>query len=270
MVEVYLAASEARGAVPSSRNATADRTIDVLLLFDDEHPVLSAADVSQRLGMPRSTTYRYLQTLRSYGLVEEGAQGGFHLGPRIFQLARLARRGLGLAEVALPFVQALARETGEVVLLTRRSGDLVVCIERVEGDPRHPLRLSYERGHVLPIHAGASAKILLAFMPTEEVGALLGSQELPRFTRYTVTDPARIAAQLAAIRQEGYVQSESEVDEGVRAVAAPVFGADGQVVAGLTVAGPAFRVDDAAFERHTAAVRAAATTISKRLQEMSA
>src|SRR5262245_50911445 len=96
------------GVAASSRNSTAERAIDVLLLFDQDTPVLSAGDIAERLGMSRSTTYRYLQSLRSFDLLEEdSAHGSFRLGPRIFELARIARRGLGLSEIALPVMQDL-------------------------------------------------------------------------------------------------------------------------------------------------------------------
>jgi DNA-binding IclR family transcriptional regulator len=113
--------------------------------------VLSGAEISERLGVARSTGYRYLQSLVGSGFIEE-CRGGFQLGPRLFELARLARRGIGLSEIARPVMRELAAQAGESVLLTRRSGAAVVCLEMEEAT--HPIRLSYERGHILPINAG--------------------------------------------------------------------------------------------------------------------
>ncbi|HVA25020.1 MAG TPA: IclR family transcriptional regulator [Chloroflexota bacterium] len=249
------------------RNSTADRTIDVLLLFDDRGPVLSALEVSERLTMPRSTTYRYLQSLRSYGLVEDdSASGGFRLGPRVLQLARVARRGLALPEVALPCMRELAATTGEAVLLTRRSERQVVCVERVES--HHRIRLSYERGTVLPPHAGASAKVLLAWLPDPELDELLCQAELTRYTERTVTDPIALRKELAAIRQAGYAVSNGEVDAGVRGVAAPIFRPEGQVAAGLSTVGPAFRLDDSALPGVVDATRRSAEAISQRMVDL--
>lgn len=76
------------------RNATAERAIDLLLIFDEQHPVLSAAQAAQRLGMSRSTTYRYLQSLRSHGLLEmDVRRGSYRLGNRIIELASIAMNG---------------------------------------------------------------------------------------------------------------------------------------------------------------------------------
>lgn len=252
----------------SGRNTTADRAIDVLLLFDDRAPVLSAAEVAERLAMSRSTTYRYLQSLRSYGLLEEDeARGGFRLGSRVYELARIARKGLGLSEIALPIMEALRDEVGEAVLLTRRSGNQVVCIERVEG--LRPTRLSYERGQLLPVHAGASAKVLLAFAEPMEIDAVLATAVLERFTDATVTDAKKLREQLDDIRARGYSVSDGEIDAGVRGVAAPILAPDGRVVAGLSVAGLAFRITDSAMNTISGAVMDAADQISKRLADIS-
>ena len=186
----------------------------MLLLFDLSTPVLSAGEIAERLGMSRSTTYRYLQSLRSSDLLEEdAARGGFRLGSRIFELARIARLGLGLSEIALPVMQDLCREVDEAVLLTRRSGTMVVCLERVE--TTRPIRLSYERGHLLPLHAGAPSKVLLAFEEQSDV-VVESLGELQRFTDATITDPNLLRAELARIREQGYALSNGERDAGVR------------------------------------------------------
>ena len=177
--------------VPSSgyreRNSTADRALTILGLFAEDRLQVSAVEVAEALGCARSTAYRYLQTLVSSSFLEEAPGGGFRLGLRVLELARLARRGYGLTETALPLMRALAAEVGETVLLTRRVDDAVVCIERCEG-PGQLIRLSYERGSRLPINAGASALVLLAWLPEAQVRELLGRHRLQRFTENTLTD----------------------------------------------------------------------------------
>jgi DNA-binding IclR family transcriptional regulator len=255
------------GRERTTRNLTSDRTLELLILFDDEHPIRSATEVARLLQMPRSTTYRYLQTLRSYGLVEEHAEGRYRLGTRVLQLARVARAGLGLNEVALPVMRRISERTDEAVLLTRRSGMNVVCVERVDASS-HRVRLTYERGHVLPVHAGASAKILLAFADPFEIDEVLAAAKLVRFTRHTVTDPRLLRRQLSEIRAARHVITDGEVDEGVRGVAAPIFDADGRIAAGLSVAGPAYRLDDARIPSVVRAVREGADEVTTRLREL--
>ncbi len=260
-------AQKTDGASSQTRNTTADRAIDILLLFTERQPVLTAIEVAENLGMSPSTTYRYLTSLRASGLIEEGETNGeFRLGPTVFQLARIARKGLGLSEIALPVMRDLVAQTGESALLTRRSGPHVVCIERVESP--HSVRLSYERGHVLPLHAGASAKVILAYLKPSEIDTVLNGKPLPRYTQHTVTDPDILRSQLNAIRVAGYVVSDEEVDMGVRGVAAPILDSGGQVLAGVSIAGPAFRLNDTLLPTVIAEVSHAAQVISHRLQSV--
>jgi len=254
--------------VVSGRNATADRAIDVLLLFDSSTPVLSAGVIAERLGMSRSTTYRYLQSLRSSNMLEEDeVRGGFRLGSRIFELASIARQGLGLSEIALPVMQDLSREIDEAVLLTRRSGTMAVCLERVE--TTRPIRLSYERGHLLPLHAGAPSKVLLAYEEHSDL-EIESLGKLERFTDATITDPRKLRAELAKIRELGYAVSNGERDKGVRGIAAPIFGPDGKIVAGISAGSLAFQTHDDQLPAIIAAVRAAAQRVTDRLVQFGA
>ncbi|MBV9101357.1 MAG: IclR family transcriptional regulator [Candidatus Dormibacteraeota bacterium] len=239
--------------------------MDVLLLFESVGPVLGAPEVSERLRMSRSTTYRYLQSLRSYDLLEEAEDGrGFRLGPRVLRLAKAVRQGLGVPEVALPIMRELMLETDETVLLTRRSGANVVCVERVSS--QHPIRLSYERGHIVPVHAGASAKVLLAYADPSEVDELL-KNPLPRLTKHSVTEPAKLRRQLEQIRREGFAVSHGEADANVTGIAAPIRDGADRVVAALSIAGVDFRIVDEAIPRLTACVVRAAQQISDRLAD---
>ncbi len=222
----------------------------MLSLFTEQHPVVSVGEVAELLGMSRSTTYRYLQSLRGAGLIEDdepSGGGGLRLGPRVLQLAAIARASWDFGTVALPVMRRMTESTGETVVLTRRAGDHVVCVEEVRSP--HPIRLSYERGRVLPIHAGASAKVLLAWMPPDEVDALLGRTKLTGFTGSTVTSPTSLRKDLARIRADGHAITRGEVDTGVLGVAAPIFNRDGDVVAGLSLVAPEYRVGEAEIDR---------------------
>lgn len=229
--------------------------------------MITAAEVGRRLGMSKSTTYRYLQSLRSSGLLEDDAErGGFRLGPLILRLGYIARRGTDLSAVALPVMRDLSAELNETVLLTRRHGAQVVCLERVESSA--PLRISYQPGHLLPVHAGASATVLLAWADPQEVTEALGAGRLPRYTSSTVTSPRRLRKRLEEIRERGYAVSEGEVDEGVVGVAAPVFGASGSVVAGLSAVGPAQRITPSVLGSVVASVRSSAARITSLLEDL--
>lgn len=251
------------------RNSTADRALDILMLFTDQQPVLTGAAIAERLGVARSTAYRYLQSLVGQSFLEEAPGGGFRLGLRILEIARVARRSYGLSEVALPVMTALSARVGETVLLTRRTGDLVVCVDRAEADTR-PVRISYERGSILPINAGASALVLLAWSPEQDARALLERVPLERFTPTTVTDVEVLLERLAQIREEGYSLTRAELDPDILGIAAPIQAEDGEVVAAVSVAAIESRVPLALTSHIIAEVRTAARDISDRLMVVAA
>lgn len=243
-------------------SSTADKVLDVLLLFDESRPELTVDEIGALIDAPRSTTYRYVRTLRDKGFLERTATGVFRLGPRLLQLGRTARSNLDIGDIARPVMVEIAQQTKETVLLTRLFDRNAVCIERVEGP--QTIRISFERGRVQPLHAGASSKILLAFIDESEWDEHL-ALPLERFTDQTVTDVDMLKEQLRQIRRQGYCVSESEVDVGARAVAVPILDSRDQLVAGLSTAGPVFRMDDATVAQHLGLLRSAAAAIHNAL-----
>lgn len=246
------------------RNSTADRALTILGLFTEERLQVSASDVATALDCARSTAYRYLQTLVSTSFLEEAPGGGYRLGLRVMELARLARRSYGLTEIAMPVMRSLAAQVGETVLLTRRVGDVVVCIERCEG-PGQLIRLSYERGSRLPINSGASALALLAWTPADEARELLGRSVLQRFTENTLTDVDDLLARLRQICTDGYGVTIAEVDPDAMGIAAPVFDDEGAVAAALSIVAMRRRVPRERIPDLVASLRGSADEVSRLL-----
>ncbi|MFI1995358.1 IclR family transcriptional regulator [Actinoplanes sp. NPDC020271] len=248
------------------RNSTADRALDILLLFDDDRLAVSANEVAKHFGVARSTAYRYLESLTSNGFLEENQAGsGFRLGPRVLDLARLARKGVGLSDLAKPIMRRLVDRTGAPAILTRRAGSAVVCLEREEAG--QTLRLSYERGQVLPVNAGAAALALLAWATDDELSSLL-ADPLTRFTDATYTDADKLRAHLADIREQGYAVGRGELDPDVLGIGAPILGDGGRVVAALSIAALSHRVPDSELDRYITPVREAADQLSDQVRRL--
>jgi DNA-binding IclR family transcriptional regulator len=243
---------------------TFDRGLDLLLLFHEEAPVLSISEIVAGLALPRSTVYRFIRSLRAKGLLESAGRGLYRLGWRTVELGRLAAAPrANLPGVALPVMQELAATTRETIVLTVPRGLRAVCLERVESP--EALRLSFTRGVELPIERGASAKVLLAYLDEQSRRGVLDCLA----ARGGRLDRRALEGELARIRAEGYAMTSEEVDRGARAVAAPVLVADGTLIAGLSVAGPLFRLHDTDLPGLVAAVRAAACEIGARLDAVS-
>ncbi|XPP27389.1 MAG: IclR family transcriptional regulator [Leucobacter sp.] len=247
------------------RNSTADRALNVLQMFTEQRSEISAIEVAEALGVARSTAYRYLQTLVQSGFLTESGRGGFRLGLRVLELARIARRGVGLTEVCLPKMRELADEFHHTVLLTKLMGNSAVCLEREESTGQY-VRLSYERGSILQIHAGASALALLIGMSEEKVRRILSETELRRFTPNTLTDPDEIVERLRQASLDGFVVTDGAVDPIAMGIAAPITRAGGEVVAAISVVLIRSLVDEQQISTITDAVVAAGAELSERVE----
>lgn len=249
----------------SRANSTADRAIEILLMFSDEHPTITASSVAEHFGMPRSTTYRYLSSLRSLGLIVDAEESTFRLGPRIFELARVARRGYSILKLAEPELMKLREATGETVLMTQLGGAGISVLECLEGPG--PMRISYSRGHVLPTPATATAKVLLAFGEPRVMHTLLKRRRFDKYTDRTIVDPKQIEQELRQVRQQGYAINRDEVDSGVSAVAAPIATNGGAVKHAVSLAMPSFRMTDEKLPSYVNEVKRTADAISTTLLE---
>jgi DNA-binding IclR family transcriptional regulator len=216
--------------------------LNVLLLYDADHLSLTVAEISKRLKFSQSKTYRMIRTLTQYGLLRENpGTARYSLGLNALRIGLLAQQSFNISQVAKPLMKELSLQTKETVLLTAVNGTKGICLERVESD--EPIRYSlFKPGALLPLHAGASSKILMAHLAEREWDRIIEKERLVRFTAQTITDASKLKAHLREIRRKGYAFSDQEVDREVRAVAAPVLNAVGDLVAGLSIAGPAYRI----------------------------
>lgn len=249
------------------RNSTADKALDILSLFSETQTTIGAAELAEQLSVARSTAYRYVQSLVQAGFLEETGSGRFRLGRRILELALLARRGFGLSEVAVPIMRRLSEDIGETVLLTRLAGSAAVCLEREE-QASSRMRISYERGQVLPLNAGASAFVLLAWLDEATLDRLLDTIVLTPFTPSTLTTREALRSRLGETATQGYGISRGELDLDVLGIAAPIFGSDSSVVAAISVAAVASRVPAAREPEIINAVLVAGRAVSRELELM--
>jgi DNA-binding IclR family transcriptional regulator len=217
------------------------RGLNLLECYDEEHESFKAQEFVDRLGVPLSTVYRYLETLTEHKFLhKDPISKKYHLGISIHRLGRLLGDESALVRVALPFMQHLAKRSMETVFLTVLANGEAVCIKTIES--RQRIRLSIEEGAHQPLHAGASSRILLAYQTEAFIKKWMAANRLPRFTAATICDESEMTAVLKKTRQQGYTTSDSEVDEGSLAIAAPILDANGKLVAGLSVAGPKTRL----------------------------
>jgi DNA-binding IclR family transcriptional regulator len=165
----------------------------------------------------------------------------FRLGIAALQLGDRARAVVDLRSVAMPALRRLSRDTGETSLLTVLTprADRGVCLERVETP--QPLRLSVTPGRQLPLHAGASQKVLMAYLDEAALDRAL-ARPLEHLCHNTITDPALLREELGRIRRAGWASSFEETNLGVWGLAVPILDARGGIVCAIGIAGPSARL----------------------------
>ncbi len=217
---------------------TLEKCVHILTLFVDA-PALSVPEIAGKMGLPRSTAYRYVAALKAHLLVEETERGhGYRLGPKVLELASaMSRRPI--REVAMPYLERIGRETGETIILCGFRDHVGVCLEKVEG--HHALRVSYEIGDLYPLHASATGKAIYAHLEPKERQRILKEVGLHRFTEMTITDPQTLEHEVSTIREQGYSESHGEAIEGTHGLAAPIFSFSGRVVASIGASVPQHR-----------------------------
>lgn len=242
-----------------------DKTLRILLLFGAERPEWGVTALASAAKMPKSTVYRVLRVLQLHGfLIQDPETRRFRLGLAALELGRRAYEGFELRRVAQPIMQEMAALSGETILLQVLSAerDRVVCIERVQA--RTGLRLILEIGATAPLHASCSSRALLASLPDAEIEAVI-ARGLPALTPHTITDPAQLRADLAAVRRNGYAVSFEELDEGVAGVSFPIRDYLDRVVASLTISGPLTRMNRENIDRYIDMARDGARRVAANL-----
>jgi IclR family transcriptional regulator, acetate operon repressor len=217
------------------------RAADVLLLFGhDDRRDLGVTDVATALGLSKAVVHRTLTTLVAKGLLEVDATSRrYRVGPAVLALGLRYADALDVRQLAAPSLRSLSDLTGETATLSIRSGDERVYVDQVRPDREVQMSVTIGRGY--PLHAGASSKAFLAFLPEPERRAEL-ERALEPLTAQTVTTPTELEAELEAIRHRGYARSVEERQSGAASVAAPVLDHRGSPVAVLSVCGPMERL----------------------------
>lgn len=216
-----------------------DRAVAILDLLA-EGGWRTGAEVSRELGVHRSTALRLLGTLERHALVERDARTAkYRLGRRLPQLASVVTGELDLRYVARPVCESLSDALGETVTLDVLTGDVIVPIEQATASTS-VVSVNW-LGRRTPVHCTASGKAILAFGPAAVRERLL-ARPLEQVTPRTITDRSQLEAELEDAHRSGIARTHEELEPGLDALAAPVFGADGEVVAALDVSGPSHRL----------------------------
>ncbi|HTC94131.1 MAG TPA: IclR family transcriptional regulator [Terriglobales bacterium] len=241
-----------------------DRALSILEALSQDGPDLTLAQMSESLGLHKSTAHRLIMVLGRNKLVEKNSQTGkYRLGLKLFELGTRAVSQLDLRERARPFLERVVLETGETVHLCIYDDGEVVYLDKVE--PRRSVRLASSVGRRNPAYCTAMGKAIMAYLPENQVEIAVQKHGLRPFTRKTIGTMAELKSELVKIRETGYAIDNEENEEGVCCVGSVVRDFSGDTIAAISVSGPTFRVGAEKISVLAKSIISAADGLSKEL-----
>ena len=213
------------------------RAFDVLFAVAEVDQPPSARMLAEKLGLPRSTVYRLLNTLEASGVVSRiGADRGYAVTPKLAMAAAVSGGGATLGAVAEPYLHRLVAVSEETAAVHVRTGDHRTCVAEVQG--LRGIRWVRGRGWSAPLWSGAVGRVLMAGLADDELDALLGRSDLQPLGRNSVVDGVDVRRLVADVRRHGWSSSESETVDGAAAVAVPIIEGDGATIGALSLYAP--------------------------------
>lgn len=206
------------------------RIIDAILSAEGG---LTALELEERLGIPKTTVFRILHTMQNEDWIEKRSER-FVVGHRLMQTGMRALAGMELRRVAVPYLDRLSKEIQETAHMGIWAVKKVMLVEVCDG-PRH-IRIAVRAGTITPCHCSSLGKTLLAFVVgSDNLGAFFQGMTLEKRTSNTITDLKALAVELDKIKEQGYAVDNREYYDDVHCVAAPVRNSFGATVAALGI-----------------------------------
>ncbi|MCW2941632.1 MAG: IclR family transcriptional regulator [Actinomycetia bacterium] len=240
-----------------------DRAISVMEILSRRGEA-GVSEIAVEIEVHKSTAFRLLGALEARGLVEQAEdRGKYRLGFGIIRLAGGVNTQMDVPQRARSICERLAEEFRETVNIAVLRSHYVVNLDQVRG----PSSVSTYNwvGQITPLHATSSGKVLLVHVNAEQRSRLLAEAGLERFTDRTVTSVDVLEKQLTRAREAGYAFTVEELEDGLNAMAAPIRSYLGEVVAAVSVSGPAYRFGEERMHELAPILTVGAAEISRRL-----
>ncbi|MGQ9676255.1 MAG: IclR family transcriptional regulator [Chloroflexota bacterium] len=240
------------------------RVVSILDCFIHASSDLGVSELSRQLGYSKSIVHRLLTSLEKAGYVAIDVETRrYRLGHKAIQLGLAAQQQVEVRRLARPLMERLRNATGETVTLSVLVGEQRVYMEQLESPQE--MRQTVELGRSYPLYLGSSGKCMLAFLPEQRREQILTSAVGRTRADGWPLDLTALRQELQRIRRQRYASSHSERIFGAASVAAPIFNHSGEVVGGLSIAGPAVRLTAERAQELAPLVVDAASEISRQL-----
>lgn len=240
-----------------------EKCFTILDLFSKTKNSLGISEISNSLGLNKSTVYNMAHTLCELGILEAVPENKFRLGVQLYALGKSAGSDLELIQTVHPFLEKINRKMNLSAFLGILIGKQVVTVDKVDS-PVH-LKVSSSIGASTPVLAGAVAKVILSKMPDEKIDEILSKNELVPYTRYSCTDPDEYRKMIRQARIDGYAFSNEEYIEGIRAMAVPLNKYRENIFAAIYVVGLTIQLRDQDISPYAELLKRVAGEIDTRL-----
>lgn len=239
------------------------KALEILECFVEKQP-LGVTEISEKLGLYKSNVHNILMTFKAMDYLEQDPDSGkFRLGMAVFELNRALRENLDIRRIALPFMQKIAEESGEVVYLTIPRGDEVIYLEAACPETQR-LSGSFVMGERAKMYCTSVGKAILAHMAKEEREEHI-SDPLEAFTEYTITDREKLEEELLRTKERGYGLDNMELLFGIKCVGVALVNHKGNVEAGLSISAPSLRMSEEKIQGFAGILNRYGREIEKRL-----
>lgn len=216
-----------------------ERGLRILAAFSAREPVLSAPELSKRIGIPRTTTFRLIQTLEKLGFLEKAhTDRTYRLSVAVLRLGFEYVNSLELTDLAPVILDKLRDKTGFSAHLLVRDERFVVFIAKAQSAETGYYSVKVHVGTRLPAHATVHGQVLMGDLSLKALRALYQGGELERVTEKTPHDVDALYERIRACAEQGYGLSENAFEQGISVVSAPIRDGSGMIVAAVSITVP--------------------------------
>ena len=241
-----------------------DRALSILEVLSDYNEGLGVTEISDKVGLHKSTVHRLLGTLIYKGYVTQDAESNkYKITLKLFELGNKKVEDMDILTASKPYTNELMEKVNEVVHFVIREGNNIVYIDKVEAD--NTIRMASTIGRRSPLYCTSVGKAILAQLSDKEVEKIWNSSKIEKLTKFTITNLEDMKKELEKIRQKGYAIDNEENELGVRCIGVPVFNRFGEVEGAISISGPTIRVTEDRVEGFAKEVVKYAGLISKEL-----
>lgn len=242
-----------------------ERALSIIEIVAESQKGLSNSDLSRRLKIPKSSASYILRVLENRAYLQRDAGGKYRLGLKLMSLTGDALTHLDVREIAKPeLLDFLKKSRLPEAHLAVLDNGRAVYIEKVENEKSF-IKMDIWIGHRLPIHTTAIGKILVAYLPEDEISEILKLRGMEKKTRKSITSEQKFLCEMKKVKECGFAIDNEENADGVRCIAAPIFDAKGNVIAAFGTSSTIFHIDKTHLPKIVELIKKSAANVSKQL-----